>query len=127
MAQVMSNRRGEARLLEIVSRYGLARVHRSAANLLDYTERVTRAMLRRIPAGEYRFEDFLDDDGVTDQPVRIAVALRVKGDRVDVDFTGSSPQVAGSVNANYAIAMSAAMYCFRCLIDAEVPRSALPT
>src|SRR5579863_1632396 len=101
MAQVMSNRRGEARLLEIVSRYGLARVHRSAADLLDYSERVTRAMLRRIPAGEYRFEDFLDDDGVTDAPVRIEVALRIKGDRVEVDFTGSSPQVAGSVNANY--------------------------
>jgi len=128
MAQVMSNRRGEARLLEIVSRYGLARVRRSAADLQDYTERVTRAMLRRIPNGEYRFEDFLDDDGVTDDPVRIAVALRVisdnDGDRVEVDFTGSSPQVAGSVNANYAIAVSAAMYCFRCLIDAEVPYNA---
>jgi N-methylhydantoinase B/oxoprolinase/acetone carboxylase alpha subunit len=124
MAQVMSNRRGEARLLEIVSRYGLARVHRSAADLLDYTERVTRAMLRRIPGGEYHFHDFLDDDGVTDEPVRIAVALRVKGDNVEVDFTESSPQVAGSVNANYAIAVSAAMYCFRCLIDADVPYNA---
>jgi N-methylhydantoinase B/oxoprolinase/acetone carboxylase alpha subunit len=124
MAQVMSNRRGEDRLLEIVSRYGLARVRRSAGDLMDYTERVTRAMLRGIPDGEYRFEDFLDDDGVTDAPVRIAVALRVRGDRVDVDFTGSSAQVAGSVNANYAIAVSAAMYCFRCLIDADVPYNA---
>ena len=124
MAQVMSNRRGEARLLEIVSRYGLARVHRSAANLLDYTERVTREMLRRIPAGEYRFHDFLDDDGITAEPVRIAVALRVNGGEVEVDFTGSSAQVAGSVNANYAIAVSAAMYCFRCLIDADVPYNA---
>src|ERR1700733_11347673 len=124
MAQVMSNRRGEARLLEIVSRYGLARVRRSAADLQDYTGRVTRAMLRRIPDGEYRFHDFLDDDGVADEPVRIEVALRIKGDGVEVDFTGSSPQVAGSVNANYAIAVSAAMYCFRCLIDADVPYNA---
>ena len=73
MAQVMSNRRGEERLREIVARYGLARVRRSAADLLDYSERVTRAMLRQIPDGEYRFEDFLDDDGVTEEPVRIAV------------------------------------------------------
>ena len=124
LAQVMSNRRGEDRLLEIVSRYGLARVHRSAADLQNYSERVTRAMLREIPDGEYRFHDFLDDDGVTDAPVRIEVALRIKGDEVEVDFTGSSPQVAGSVNANYAIAVSAAMYCFRCLIDAEVPYNA---
>jgi N-methylhydantoinase B/oxoprolinase/acetone carboxylase alpha subunit len=124
MAQVMSNRRGEDRLLEIVSRYGLARVHRSAADLQNYSERVTRAMLREIPDGEYRFHDFLDDDGVTNAPVRIEAALRIKGDEVEVDFTGSSPQVAGSVNANYAIAISAAMYCFRCLIDAEVPYNA---
>ncbi len=78
LAQVMANRRGEERLREIVARYGLPRVRRSAADLLDYSERVTRAMLRGIPDGEYRFEDFLDDDGVTDEPVRIAVALRIQ-------------------------------------------------
>jgi N-methylhydantoinase B/oxoprolinase/acetone carboxylase alpha subunit len=124
LAQVMAARRGEARLREISKRYGLARVKRSAALLLDYTERVTRAMLREIPAGEYRFEDFLDSDGITDDPVRIAVAVRIQGDSAEVDFTGSSPQVAGSVNANYAVAVSAAMYCFRCLIEVDVPYNA---
>jgi N-methylhydantoinase B/oxoprolinase/acetone carboxylase alpha subunit len=124
LAQVMSNRRGEARLLEIVARYGLPRVLRSSAHLVNYSERVTRAMLCTIPDGEYRFHDFLDDDGVTSQPVRIEVALRIDGDKVEVDFTGSSPQVAGSVNANYPIAVSATMYCFRCLIEAEVPYNA---
>jgi N-methylhydantoinase B/oxoprolinase/acetone carboxylase alpha subunit len=124
LAQVMSNRRGEDRLREIVARYGLPRVRRSAAHLLDYSERVTRAMLRGIPDGEYCFEDFLDDDGVTADPVRIAVTLRIRDDEVDIDFAGSSPQVAGSVNANYAIAVSAAMYCFRCLIESEVPYNA---
>ncbi len=124
MAQVMANRRGEDRLREIIARYGIPRVRKSAADLLDYSERVTRAMLRRIPDGEYRFEDFLDDDGITDEPVRIAVAVRIQDDRADVDFTGSSAQVAGPMNANYAIAVSAAMYCFRCLIESEVPYNA---
>ena len=129
LAQVMAARRGEDRLREIASRYGLARVQRSASQLLDYTERMTRAMLRTIPAGTYAFEDFLDSDGITDTPVRIAVTLRigVEGvgrDEVEVDFTGTSPQVAGSVNANYAVAVSAAMYCFRCLIQADVPYNA---
>jgi N-methylhydantoinase B/oxoprolinase/acetone carboxylase alpha subunit len=124
LAQVMAARRGESRLREIAARYGLARVKRSAASLLDYTERLTRAMLRGIPSGEYCFEDFLDNDGITEEPVRIAVALRILDDGVEIDFTGSSPQVAGSVNANYAIAVSAAMYCFRCLIDADVPYNA---
>jgi N-methylhydantoinase B/oxoprolinase/acetone carboxylase alpha subunit len=124
LAQVMANRRGEERLREVVARYGLPRVRRSSSDLVDYSERVTRAMLREIPDGEYRFEDFLDDDGVTADPVRIAVTLRKRRDRATVDFTGSSPQVAGSVNANYAIAVSAAMYCFRCLIQADVPYNA---
>jgi N-methylhydantoinase B/oxoprolinase/acetone carboxylase alpha subunit len=124
LAQVMANRRGETRLLDIVRRYGLARVHRSATDLIDYSERVTRAMLSRIPDGDYRFHDFLDDDGVTREPVRIEVTLRFNRDEVEVDFTGSSPQVAGSVNANFAIAVSATMYCFRCLIDADVPYNA---
>jgi N-methylhydantoinase B/oxoprolinase/acetone carboxylase alpha subunit len=124
LAQVMAGRRGEDRLREMAHRYGLARVQRGASDLLRYTERVTRAMLREIPAGEYRFEDFLDSDGVTEDPVRIAVALRIRGDSAEVDFTGSSPQVAGSVNANYAIAVSAAMYCFRCLIQSDVPYNA---
>jgi N-methylhydantoinase B/oxoprolinase/acetone carboxylase alpha subunit len=121
MAQVMSNKRGENRLRELDARYGLERMKASATRLLDYTERVTRAMLREIPAGAYSFEDFLDNDGITADPVRIAVTLKISGGEAVVDFTGTSPQVPGSVNANYAIAVSAAMYCFRCLIDADVP------
>lgn len=124
LAQVMAGRRGEERLSEICGRYGLPRVRRNAAALLDYTERITRDMLRAVPDGVYRFADWLDNDGITEEPVRIAVAISINGDRVRVDFTGSSPQVAGSVNANYAIAVSAAMYCFRCLIDTEVPYNA---
>jgi N-methylhydantoinase B/oxoprolinase/acetone carboxylase alpha subunit len=124
LAQTMANRRGEDRLREIVARYGAARTRKNAAALLNYSERITREMLRGIPAGEYRFEDFLDDDGVSDAPVPIRVCLRIRGDHVEVDFTGSSAQVAGPVNANYAIAVAAAMYCFRCLIRADVPYNA---
>ncbi len=108
----------------MAARYGLARVERSAADLLAYTERLTRAMLREIPDGIYTFEDFLDNDGISDAPVRIAVSIRVADDEAVVDFTGSSPQVSGSVNANYAVAVSAAMYCFRCLIESDVPYNA---
>jgi N-methylhydantoinase B/oxoprolinase/acetone carboxylase alpha subunit len=124
LAQTMANRRGEERLCEIVARYGAVRTRKNAAALLDYSERVTRNMLRTVPDGEYRFEDFLDNDGVSDKPVPIVVSVRIQGDRAEVDFTGSSAQVAGPVNANYAIAVAAAMYCFRCLIDADVPYNA---
>jgi N-methylhydantoinase B/oxoprolinase/acetone carboxylase alpha subunit len=124
LAQVMAARRGEDRLREITARYGLPRARRAAQQLLDYTERMTRSMLRELRRGEYQFEDFLDSDGVTDEPLRIAVTLRLAGDRAEIDFTGSSPQSTGPVNANYAVAVSAAMYCFRCLIDADIPYNA---
>jgi N-methylhydantoinase B/oxoprolinase/acetone carboxylase alpha subunit len=124
LAQTMANRRGEERLCEIVSRYGTARTRKNAAALLDYSERVTRNMLRTIPDGDYCFQDFLDSDGVSEEPVPIVVCVRILGDSAEVDFTGSSPQTAGPVNANYAVAVAAAMYCFRCLIEADVPYNA---
>lgn len=124
LAQTMANRRGEQRLCEIVARYGVARTRKNERELVDYSERVTRDMLRAIPDGDYPFTDYLDSDGVSSEPVPIMVCLRVRGDEVEVDFTGSSPQVAGSVNANYAIAVAAAMYCFRCLIGSDVPYNA---
>jgi len=124
MAQVMCNRRGAERLLETVERWGLPRARRNMSALQDYSERMMRAAIRRLPDGEYGFSDYLDNDGVSQEPVEIRVTVRIRGDRAEVDFTGSSPQVQGSVNANYAIAMSACMYCFRCLLPAGVPYNA---
>ena len=85
---------------------------------------MTRAAIRKLPDGVYRFTDFLDSDGVSDRPVRIQVAITIRGDSALVDFTGSGPQAAGPVNANYAVALSATMYVFRCLIADDVPYTA---
>ncbi len=124
MAQVMSNRRGADRLLETVARFTLPRVRRNMSALQDYSERMMHAGIRRLPDGEYGFRDFLDNDGVSKDPVEIRVTVRIRGEKAQVDFTGSSPQVQGSVNANYAVALSATMYCFRCLLPAGVPYNA---
>src|SRR5258708_24456606 len=85
---------------------------------------MTRAAIRNLPDGTYRFKDFLDSDGVSDRPVKIQVAVTIHGDSAEVDFTGSDAQVAGSVNANYAVALSATMYVFRCLMTEDVPYNA---
>ncbi len=101
------------------------------------------AFLQRVPAGVYRAEDFLDDDGITGRPVKIAVTLTVEGKQrshgreqglsvprmrprpvVTVDFSGSDPQVEGSVNAVDAITFSACFYVFRCLLAEDVPAAA---
>jgi N-methylhydantoinase B/oxoprolinase/acetone carboxylase alpha subunit len=124
LAQMMANQRGDHRLREIVRKYGLGRVNRNMRELQNYSERMTRAAIRKLPDGFYKFEDFLDNDGVSNRPVKIQVTITIQGDSADVDFTGSDPQVAGSINANYAVALSATMYVFRCLVAEDVPYTA---
>ncbi len=144
-AQIAACQTGARRLNEICQRYGIARAHQAAADLLVYSEAMMRAFLRTIPPGRYQAEDFLDDDGVVDKPVRIAVAIDVKApakktrnrqtrlapspsaakskhqSHVTVDFTGSDPQVEGAINAVEAITYSACFYVFRCLLREDVP------
>jgi N-methylhydantoinase B len=120
-AQIASCRIGERRLLEIIGRYGPRETQSYEKHLLDYSAGMMRSVLREIPDGTYRAEDFLDDDGVQDRPIRIAVTLRKQGARAEVDFAGSAPQCAGSINAVESIAYSAVFYVFRCLLDEQVP------
>ena len=130
-AQIAACRTGLDRLQEICSRYGTSVVSRAATELLDYSERMMRAFISGVPPGTYAGEDFLDDDGVSDRPVRIAVAITFNrklgsGERplVRVDFTGSDAQAEGALNAVEAITWSACFYVFRCLLVEDVPATA---
>jgi N-methylhydantoinase B len=93
-------------------------------HLQDYSERMMRAAIGKLRRGTYRFEDCLDSDGITRRPVWIRVAITLTKDSAIVDFTGSDPQAAGPVNANYAVAVAATMYVFRCLVQEEIPYTA---
>lgn len=123
-AQIAANRVAEARLKHVVRRYGRPRAVAYARALQDYTERVVSAAIAAIPSGTYTFEDALDDDGFGSGPIPIRAALTVhagsKRGRATIDFTGSAPQVDGSVNANYAITLSACLYALRCLVPGDV-------
>ncbi|HEY2391832.1 MAG TPA: hydantoinase B/oxoprolinase family protein [Candidatus Angelobacter sp.] len=128
-AQIAACHTGATRLLDIVERYGLPKVKRMLGELQEYSEKLMRAFLSKVPHGRYEAEDFLDDDGAGSGPVRIAVALTFQAASagkplVTVDFTGSSPQVAGSINAVDAITYSACFYVFRCLLQEDVPAAA---
>ena len=130
-AQIAACHTGAERLREVCARYGSQRTHQAARELLDYSEEMMREFLKRVPPGSYRAEDFLDNDGISQKPIRLAVAITFGRDRgrgrpphtsvVRVDFTGSDPQVAGSVNAVEAITYSACFYVFRCLLREDVP------
>jgi N-methylhydantoinase B len=143
-AQIAACETGASRLREVCSRYGIGRAKAAAASLLAYSEAMMKAFLRTLPPGIYHAEDFLDDDGVDNRPVRIAVSIKVSrsiskragGTRngaslsapkttspatVTIDFTGSDPQVTGAVNAVEAITYSACFYVFRCLLREDIP------
>ena len=124
LAQCMAIERGEQRLLELAAKYGLPTLRRNMTALTDYSERMMRSAIRRLPAGTYRAEDYLDNDGITGRPVKIRATVTIRGDHASVDFTGSDAQVEGSVNANYAVAVSAATYVFRCLVREDIPYTA---
>ena len=120
-AQIASNRTGNRRLLDLSSKYGAATVAEYMAHLQDYPERMTRQAISQIPDGSYRFEDRMDDDGLSSEPVPIVVQVDIDGTQARIDFTGTSPQVNGSINAIYAITLSAVMYCFRVIVPFAVP------
>lgn len=120
-AQIAANRVAAIRLTEIVERYGRQKVDRYAAAVQDYAERVLRRTIEEMPDGRYDFEDFLDNDGISADPIRIRAVIRIAGDSAEVDFTGTDRQTEGSVNANLAITLSATLYAFRCLVREDVP------
>ncbi|MGD0730877.1 MAG: hydantoinase B/oxoprolinase family protein [Terracidiphilus sp.] len=122
-AQIGACRVGERRILEVAEKYGERALNALIDDLLDYSERLVRAELRQMPAGEFSVEDWLDDDGVTETPRKIAVRLRIDPEdgAIQVDFAGSSAQVAGSVNAVRAITLSACFYVLRCLLREDAP------
>ncbi len=122
-AQIAANARGKTRLKEIASVYGLDQVAFYMQELLSYTELMTRRLLEELPDGSYEYEDYLDDDGIEDQPVPISVNVIIEGDHAIVDFSKSATQQKGSVNAVYAITLSAVYYVFRCLISLDVPNN----
>lgn len=123
-AQLAANQVGLLRLAELVSRYGSEEITTRMVQLLAYTARLTRQLLLDLPDGAYRFEDFLDDDGIDSDPIPIRLLLTIHGDTATVDFSGTAPQVKGSLNAVYAITLSAVYYVFRCLLGLDVPNNA---
>ena len=120
-AQLGAQRTGAARLREFARRRGRAALTRAADALMEHAHRCARAALRTLPRGTFRFEDALDDDGLGSGPVRIAVALTLGGGHVRVDLAGSSPQVAGPVNAVEAVARAASAYALRCVLGGDIP------
>jgi N-methylhydantoinase B len=117
-AQLAALHTGSRRLVEIAARRGRAETLRAMEALIAYADRLVVAGIEMIPDGLYSAEDFLEDDGFGTGPIPIRVALTVEGGALTVDFSGTSPQVPGGVNAVAAITSSAVRYVVRCVVEA---------
>jgi N-methylhydantoinase B/oxoprolinase/acetone carboxylase alpha subunit len=120
-AQMAALEVGGRRIGQMCARYGEPALQARAAELLDYAERGTRALLASIPEGVYEFEDALEDDGFGSGPLVIRARITLRDRSAVVDFTGTAAQTKGPVNAVEAITRSAVLYAFRCLLPGEVP------
>lgn len=120
-AQRSALRVGEVRLQELVARYGVDTVFAAMEEILDRTEQTLRAAIREIPDGVYPFEDFLDDYGPGTDPLRVFVTVRVEGDRIAIDYAGSSPQTPSGLNSYINYTRSYSYAAIKCLADPYGP------
>jgi N-methylhydantoinase B len=115
---------GIERMQALATRFGASLLSSGMEAIMAYSERRMRAQIAQLPEGTATYEDFLDGDGITDDPIRIAARVTIRGKTVQVDFTGTAPVVAGPVNAVYAVTASATYFTIRALTDPEIPPNA---
>jgi N-methylhydantoinase B/oxoprolinase/acetone carboxylase alpha subunit len=120
-AQIASIKIGAKRLKEITDKYGLSEITEHMDAILDYSETVTRKAILEIPDGTYAATDYMDDDGLTDESVPISVTIKVQDNCIDIDFSGTSAQRPGCINAPKAVTVSACLYVIRCIVGEGAP------
>ncbi|RLG53942.1 MAG: hydantoinase B/oxoprolinase family protein [Thermoproteota archaeon] len=120
-AQVAANLLGIRRVIELAEKYGVERLEAAMEEIMAHSERMMRRELEKIPDGVYRAEDYLESTGTSDDPVRIAVEVTVKGSCIKFDYTGTSPQVDGPVNAPFGVTLAGVFYVMICVTDPSIP------
>ena len=120
-SQISSLMGGEREFLKLLDQYEEPMLTTYIADLIDYSERLTRANIRRLPNGVGEFHDWIDDDGTPGgPPVKIAVKVTIEDKLITVDFTGTSPQTSGALNPNYWFTVSMVYASLRTVMDVEL-------
>src|SRR3954453_2024621 len=121
-AQLAACHVAEQALHELAARYGETKLAQYMTELVDYAERMTRAAISDLPDGVYDFLDHIDDDGIdVGRPIPLKVAITKEGDRIAVDWTGSSPQVKGAINNTLSYTKSASYCAIRSILPQNIP------
>ena len=122
-AQVSACLVGEREFKSLFKRYGRETLHLTFQAIHDYAENLARAEFSDIPDGTYHFVNHIDGLGEDPEPIRFQVALTVRGSEVVVDWTGTSAQVRGGINAPYPFTKAAAYAALRSVLGADVPNA----
>ncbi len=122
-AQLAALKRGEIRVRELIRRYSFPFLKERFAMLLEHSARLMQALIREIPDGEYHFEDYLDDDGLSKEPVPIRVKVTIAGEKARLDFCDSAPQLKTGLNAVRSVTCAAVYYVFFSLARGEIPHN----
>lgn len=122
-AQLGANRIALKRIKDMIATYGAETVKNAVASYLQQTEQLTRKRIAEIPDGVYRAVEYIDDDGFQEEPVKIAVAVKVADDRILVDFEGTDPQVKGFINTSVVTATTASGIACLWFLGSDIPRN----
>lgn len=124
-AQYAACQVGAREIGRLVGHYGATQIRGYFAHLLDYAERMTRAEIATWPQGTYRFTDHIDNDGLSDEPVPLTVAVTVRADgTLKVDWEGSSKQVRAAINSTLSFTKSNTFLSVRCALRGDIPNNA---
>ena len=118
--QIATNERGVQAARGLVRQMGLATVRQAIEDVLAYTRRRMLSRVAGLADGEYTFTNYLDDDGMGGEPVPIAVMVRVSGERLSVDFSGSGAQARGAMNVPLNALKASVYYAVKALLDPEL-------
>lgn len=122
-AQVASCNVAERRLLEMAQEFGAARLKEILEAIDEYAEQMMRAEIVRIPAGTYEGEAYLDGDGFDAHHIKIKVTVKVEGEEMWVDFTGTEPQTTGFINSPFANSCTSVYVAVLTCVSQEVPHN----
>jgi len=119
--QLAANRIADRRMKELLQRFGVSTFRQAAEELLEYGERRLRSAISRVPDGHYSYEDYLDDDGVIEEPIAVRVQAEIKGDDLHLDFTGTALQVRGAINIPMAALRATVYYAVKAVLEPDLP------
>jgi N-methylhydantoinase B len=120
-AGMAANNVGEGRLHDLFSKYGEQTVKRAMDELLEYGETMIAAEIRKLPKGSFYAEDWIDDDGLGEEPLKVCVKIDITEDKFVADFSGSAPQALGPINTSRSGLVSAVRTIFKAMTNPKIP------